>query len=264
MRDISLVATDMDGTLLDGAGRVPAGFDEWVLAHPDIQVVIASGRQVFTLQEQFASIEDRLIFIADNGAVVMQGNELLFENSMDADDVREVVGLAAEHTEATIVLCGLKSAYIAKSAQDVSRRNIEQYYARRSYLDDPLEALAYDKIAKIALFFEGGTAAESLAAFKDIPAGLSSVVSSVCWIDIADETVNKGAAIQRIQERLRIAPSVSMAFGDYLNDIKLLMACDESYAMANAVPEVKAIARHLAPANTENGVMSILRRLSKF
>ena len=50
-----------------------------------------------------------------------------------------------------------------------------------------------------------------------------------------------------------------MAFGDYLNDCELLQAVGESYAMANAHPALKTLARHIAPSNDENGVMRVVR-----
>ena len=50
-----------------------------------------------------------------------------------------------------------------------------------------------------------------------------------------------------------------MAFGDYLNDCELLQAVGESYAMENAHPTLKALARHIAPSNDENGVMRVVR-----
>ena len=42
-----LIATDLDGTLLNSRKEVPAEFEEWVCAHPDIKTVIASGRQYY-------------------------------------------------------------------------------------------------------------------------------------------------------------------------------------------------------------------------
>lgn len=51
-----------------------------------------------------------------------------------------------------------------------------------------------------------------------------------------------------------------MAFGDYLNDCELLQSVGESYAMENAHPRLKEMARHIAPSNDEDGVMRVIRR----
>ena len=50
-----------------------------------------------------------------------------------------------------------------------------------------------------------------------------------------------------------------MAFGDNFNDIGMLQQAEESYAVANAADGVKRAAKHVAPANTENGVLCVLK-----
>ena len=50
-----------------------------------------------------------------------------------------------------------------------------------------------------------------------------------------------------------------MAFGDYLNDLQLLEAVGESYAMENALPQLKAAAKYVAPSNDDNGVLRVIR-----
>ena len=49
--NIKLVALDMDGTLLNSKKEKPAEFIPWVEKHPEIKVVIASGRQYYTLEK---------------------------------------------------------------------------------------------------------------------------------------------------------------------------------------------------------------------
>ena len=51
--NIKLVALDMDGTLLNSKKEKPAEFIPWVEKHPEMKVVIASGRQYYTLEKDF-------------------------------------------------------------------------------------------------------------------------------------------------------------------------------------------------------------------
>ena len=69
-RVIKLVASDMDGTLLDGQGEVPPETYDLVrrLDAAGIRFVAASGRRLDTLREQFAPVVDRMDFVASNGA----------------------------------------------------------------------------------------------------------------------------------------------------------------------------------------------------
>ena len=70
--NIKLVALDMDGTLLNSKKEKPAEFIPWVEKHPEMKVVIASGRQYYTLEKDFMEIRDKLIFIAEMVALYLK------------------------------------------------------------------------------------------------------------------------------------------------------------------------------------------------
>lgn len=70
---IKLIATDMDGTLLDEDKNIPQGFFEMLnkLKEKGVAFVVASGRSYVTLYENFKPHSDSLDFICDNGAFVV-------------------------------------------------------------------------------------------------------------------------------------------------------------------------------------------------
>jgi hydroxymethylpyrimidine pyrophosphatase-like HAD family hydrolase len=71
--------------------------------------------------------------------------------------------------------------------------------------------------------------------------------------------VNKGRAMRMLQEIKGVSPDACMAFGDYLNDLEMLQSVTESYAMENALDEIKRVSKHIAPPNDENGVMRVVK-----
>lgn len=73
--------------------------------------------------------------------------------------------------------------------------------------------------------------------------------------------VNKGVALHTMAELLSVPISRTAAFGDFLNDYELLREAGTAIAMENAHPKLKEIADHIAPPNTEYGVMTVLRQL---
>ena len=87
------------------------------------------------------------------------------------------------------------------------------------------------------------------------------VVSSPHWMDIMSEGVNKGVALGQLQRELGVTPEQTVVFGDYLNDLEMLAAAPYSFAMANAHPDVIEVARFLAPANHEHGVVRVIEQL---
>ena len=71
----------------------------------------------------------------------------------------------------------------------------------------------------------------------------------------------KGRALTALAEAMGVDKRQTAAFGDYLNDLELLEAAGTAWAMDNAHPDIKAIADHIAPPNTEAGVVTVLRTL---
>lgn len=51
-----------------------------------------------------------------------------------------------------------------------------------------------------------------------------------------------------------------VVFGDNVNDIELFKVADRSYAVANAVPELKAIATDVIGSNNNDGVARFIKK----
>lgn len=257
---IRLVATDMDGTLLDSKKRLPADFMDWVKAHPDIKTVIASGRQYYTLLKEFLPIKEKLIYIAENGGFVFEKEKLIYSNEMEKGDIYRCLDRIEQIKGLTPVICGEKSAYM-KPSKDFVLKEVKMYYDHLEQTKDLRQAAMRDTIAKIAIFAEEKKAESAMVHFKDIGRNLAVVLSGDSWIDISNRTVNKGTAIVQIQKKYGIDKAECMAFGDYLNDAQMLENCAESYCMENGHPDLKALAKYTAASNDEDGVMQVLKNL---
>ena len=258
---IKLIALDLDGTLLDSHKQFPAEFPAWVKAHPDISVVLASGRQIYTLREQFSEIADRLWYIAENGAVIAHADEIISVDAMSTADALETLDEFPGDELCEPLLCGLKSAYVRHLGGKAKEESIK-YYARIEYNNDLRSCASQDKILKIAIFVNSFRAEEVYNSLPERKEGITALLSGDSWIDIANSTVEKGLALRKIREHLGVSRDETAAFGDYLNDITLLAEAGESYAMANAHPDLIKAARHVTRyTNDENGVMDVLSRL---
>ncbi|MCR4942880.1 MAG: Cof-type HAD-IIB family hydrolase [Clostridium sp.] len=94
---IKLIATDMDGTLLDENSNLPEGFFEVLekLKERNVKFVVASGRPYFTLYENFKPVSDDLYFICDNGSYIAEKNKEPKISAIDKEYVKEVVKVCA-------------------------------------------------------------------------------------------------------------------------------------------------------------------------
>lgn len=258
--DIKLIALDMDGTLLNSKKEMPEDFEEWVFSHPDKKVVIASGRQYASLIRDLGHLKDHLIYIAENGGLVYDKDEIIHEDTLSAENVRKCFSYFEKLDGIAVVICGVKSAYMINPTEEIYQ-NTGIYYANMTIIDDVEEALAQDNMAKLALYVEDYRAEEIMPLFEELKADVNVVLSGDSWIDFANYSSTKGGALKAIMKKFGINRSEAMAFGDYHNDITLLESCEESYCMENGHPDVKAVAKHIADSNDNDGVMKVLRTL---
>lgn len=172
-------------------------------------------------------------------------------------DVKECIRRLGEREGQAVILCGEKSAYMQHASQE-TEKNAKYYYEKLAFTDDLMSCIQDDQIVKIAVYFERHDAEQVYGQLSGLPERVRASLSGECWIDLSNQTANKGNALRFIQEKCHISREESMAFGDYLNDYELLMSCGESYAMENAHPDLKKIAKHIAPPNWEGGVQKVL------
>lgn len=258
---IKLIALDMDGTLLDSNKNLPADFCSWVIDHPEIQVVIASGRQYYALEDQFSEISDRLIFIAENGSVIVKNDEVLYKAPMAPETVVSTIDIVNSSPAYTGIVCGLKSAYLM-SDDPFLMDEATKYYKARTEVESLYDAVDGDDIFKVAIFIHDFKAEEEYNKFPEVPEGLTAVLSGDSWIDVAKTGVDKGEALKVLIGMLDISPDESMVFGDYLNDVTMMQAVTHSWAMKNAHPDLKAVANFETEyTNDEDGVMKTLRKV---
>ncbi len=257
---IKLIATDMDGSLLNDDHKINDEFWEVFkeLRKKNIIFSAASGRQYYNLLENFDSIKDDMLFIAENGTYVMQNGEELFSVTIDKKDALELIEIGRGIEGAYLVICGKKSAYIESSDQRLVSE-VSQYYSRFKIIDDVTDI--DDDILKITLCDFKGSEENSHKYFKNHEDRFNIAVSGKLWLDMININANKGTAIKKIQEFFEITPCETMVFGDYLNDLEMIKNAKYSYAMENAHPLLKKEANFIAENNNQNGVVKKIKEV---
>ena len=64
-------------------------------------------------------------------------------------------------------------------------------------------------------------------------------------------------------ELLGISPDKTIAVGDYNNDVSMVKAAKAGFAVAYAVPEVKAVADYLTVSYDESAIAAIVDMLDR-
>lgn len=257
---IKLIATDLDGTMLDDRKNIPENFDAVLsdLSKKKIRFAVSSGRSFCTLKNQFQKYLDDLIFICDNGAYVYDKGEIISTSVLPHDAVVNVIRFC-EKLGLTVLLCGKKATW--HNAEKASHcAEIANYYINQVKLDD-LTAFD-DDIFKIAIFEENGIEESAYPLLKDKYGNYFNVqLSGRFWVDIMNLGITKGTALHNVQNRLGVNYEETMSFGDYLNDIEMLENSYYSFSMENSHALVKKAANFSTGSNNDNSVMTEIIKL---
>jgi len=257
---IKWIISDMDGTLLDDCGNLPHDFDEIIMELKKRNIIFspASGRQHDALVHQFSKYKDDWLFIAENGTMVSKGDKLLSSSSLPAELTDSLIAAATSLPGVYTVVCTCQGSYIVDEYQPFIDE-MAKYYTRHQLIDDFSQIT--DPIIKISVCDCDNNKAINTAynQLEKYKTDVQVVMASAVWVDIMPQNINKGIAIQKIQSMLDIKPEECMAFGDFYNDCEMLKAVGESYAMDNAVDEVKSIAKYIAPSNNQHGVTKTIK-----
>lgn len=260
---IRLVCSDVDGTLVpDGTRDInPEVFEVIGRLHDaGIQVAIASGRPISSIRSLFGPIEDKLFFIAVGGSEIATSSRVLFHWDMEREALREMVRDARKIPGCEVMMNGLTDSYLETKNQKFYRWLTDGYGTKVTMTEDLLSV--EDDLISLSFYDE---ACQVETTFRDFiekwQAGYQVTTAGTMWLDIQPKGVNKGAAVACLQDSLGIAPEETMAFGDQRNDIPMFRQVGHSYAVANALEEVKAAARFLAGRCDEDGVLRVLKTL---
>lgn len=260
LRDIRMVVTDMDGTLLNSSHQVSERFFELfeALSARGIQFVAASGRQYQSIVDKLPGIAGRMVIIAENGGFARHNGIELVSTPLPQPLRREVLevlsGVAGTHP----VLCSKDNAYVA-GYSEAFLETLREYYTDFQVLD---ELGGYEgEIMKIAVYHFESSERFIYPEVRRFEKELKVKVSGANWVDLSHRNAHKGHALQIVQERFGIGPEQTLVFGDYNNDLEMLGRAHFSYAMANAHPNVLKAAKFRTTSNDDFGVERVLEQL---
>ena len=258
---IKFIKTDMDGTLLNSNNEIHADFYPMFqsLKEKDIIFAAASGRQYYNLLERFKDIKDDMMFIAENGTFVVYKGKELIVNSLEKNIAKELIEISRTIPNSYVILCGKNSAYIESHDERLIKQTAK-YYERYKIVED-LTSID-DDILKVTICDFNGSENNSNNYFDEYRDKVQITVSGEIWLDIVAKGINKGVAINEIQNLLNIDYKETMVFGDYLNDLEMMSSAYHSYAMANAHDTLKKAARFIAKSNDENGVIQAIKSVA--
>ncbi len=260
-----LVALDVDGTTIHHDGFLSEGVRAAVteVVAAGHHVVVSTGRSVVAT----VPILDRLALVAgyavsSNGAVTLRLDPALDTGFEVTDAVTFDPGPAL-----SLLRDAWPGAVIAVEELGIGFK-VNAPFPDGELMGDqrvvPWDELVAEPATRVTFRAPGGTSEDFLKLAERIGLhGVNYAIGFSAWLDIAPEGVSKGSALELVRRRLRVEPAHTLAVGDQRNDIEMLRWAARGVAMGNAPDEVKAAADEVTGPVDEDGLVTVLRSLSR-
>ena len=265
---IRLIATDVDGTLLNSQLKIPDRNLRAIHAAQEkgITVAISSGRfpeNVYVLLQDYGLC---CPIIGTNGADVIDEKLNRLSEACIAPD-------AALHALRELIRLGSDYFMFARQAictsRETRKHHSELSFGDRihalgfTYYHGPEEALALagQGIAHKIFVCDNVCLHRVREALGGIP-GIDLTQSSANNIEVMPQGVDKGIGVRALADALGIPMDQVMTLGDEENDIPMLRAAGYGVAMANGSAEAKAAAKYVTDTNDECGLAKAIERFA--
>ncbi|MGS4811099.1 Cof-type HAD-IIB family hydrolase [Streptococcus sp. Z554] len=266
--EIKVIATDMDGTLLDPRGQLDLPRLEKILDQLDqrgVRFVIATGNEIHRMRQLLGHLADRVVLVVANGARIFENNELLQAQTWDDDMVdKALTHFKGRECQDQFVVTAMNGGFVKEGTvfteldKFMTPEMIKKLYQRMNFVDE-FDSSLFGGVLKMSMVVGEERLDSVLQEVNDLFDGRVRAVSSgYGCIDILQDGIHKAWGLEELLKRWDLKPEQIMAFGDSENDIEMLEMAGISYAMENAEERVKEIATEVAPANSQAGVYQVL------
>jgi Cof subfamily protein (haloacid dehalogenase superfamily) len=271
---IQLIGIDLDGTLLDSSGKLPAANRAAVEAAVEagIHVAIVTGRSYPFARPAVAELPTRVSLIVSSGAVErsMDGATIV-RRLLGRDAARRVLAATApQRAHAALVFDRDHADQIVFESMDWSQPGRKGYFDRNralisqsvpledALIEDPVQVLFSGRARLMRQLFESVTG---------IDPGVSVTLTEYehrdfSLIDITDRSATKGNALAWRASQLGLGPEQVMAIGDNFNDVEMLEFAGLPVVMGNAVPALLGRGWQTTGTQDDCGVASAIRRFA--
>lgn len=259
---IKLIATDIDDTLLvEGTNELNPELYQVIkeLKKKGMRFAAASGRQYSSIRRLFEPVIDDVICVAENGSYVVYRDVPMQQVIMNREQAENLIRCIRRMEGCELTVAAFDMMYVETKDEQFIDWLVNGYRNDIKVVEDVLAQKI--QINKISIYKRSGVkdiADQVIGQWKDV---FKSVVAGAVWIDFMDYRADKGIALQMLQRQLHVDREETMAFGDNSNDLGMLAAAGESYAIGNAQPQVKAAAKYIADTNVNDGVLKEMKKL---
>lgn len=264
-----IVFLDVDGTLVDYEGRIPASASEAVkrARKNGHQVYICTGRSKAEVYQEIWDIGlDGMI--GGNGSYVESCGEVIFHQKITKEQCRRIVDWLHErklefYLESNHGL--FASEHFEEAGDPVIRQyskskgdgNAEQMTVRKAFPEMIFGGELYrDDLNKVSFILSTyQDYLDAKEAFPDLHAGTwGGKGEKALFGDLGIKDIDKSYAVEKLLKHLQADRTDTIAIGDAQVDIPMLEYCGFGVAMGNGGADIRAMADYVTGDVEEDGL----------
>lgn len=251
---VRLLASDLDGTLLDGKSRITQETAETIrkAQNAGIKFVAVTGRSWSTAHEIFTDAGLVADYILLNGAEFRNTDgKVIYQEEMDSRAGHEVLEyLLSEKMDVEVI------TDIGEYATNTNVCQMASDFSEFVHIQHQMP-----RMLKMFSFSDNQERVEACRKGIQCFQGIS-VTSSAEWnIEVTSDRAQKGRMLKRAADYYGISTKEIMVFGDGYNDETLFCGFRHSRAMENAVPYIRSLAEKVIGSNGNNGVAKEINQI---
>lgn len=256
---IKLIASDLDGTLLDEPNRISKeNLNAIEYAYQKgAKFCFATGRDLNSINEIAKSLTHSPVLILGNGAEVLdEDKNMLFQDFFKNEHLKEVCGIMDKH-EVDYMIFATEGFYTTKDPSIVREKFIERITAIKGeeygyifatskdkpcnnlvQIEDMDEFVAKNHVLKVEGFHIDEDPVEQVKIELEKFTDLSHLSTGKNNVEVTNLTATKGIALKKYCEMNHIHEDEVMVLGDSHNDLSMFDYFKYSYAPSNSTKEI--------------------------
>lgn len=266
--------SDMDGTLLNGEGRLGSAQRERLrtLLAEGIQFSVATGRNMHSIKSELMDLDIRLPVVENNGSYLTdyQTGQKLVVNYFPHFHLEEIINVFLNSDTSPIFLYyenGQESMYTPRNQLNegmIAFMEFRKKLGKEVFeVVDNLRVFPTEQLVNlqaIGKLDEIQRIAGILEAFPEhYEVHYMHTYGEWWYVNIASHDSSKAHGIELVRRQVK-PDDVIVVFGDNVNDIPMLKVADVSIAVGNALDEVKQAADFVIGDNLSDSVISFIER----
>lgn len=272
MKQIKLIAFDLDGTVLDSLKRL-SGRNRAALkacAEKGIVLVPATGRAAAGISPAIRDIPGVRYGITTNGGTItdLKTGEILDRQTISGEKALRLMKVISRYHamyDPYINGRGITQPEFYDHMDEFGLTPVIQEMVRATRdvvpnIQDYVKQTGAE-VEKINIYLADLKDREPLQRELEQEEGLSITSSLYNNLEVNDAKATKGQALKRLADYLNVPMEAVMAFGDGGNDLSMIQAAGTGVAMANGLETVKAAADYITLDNDQDGVADAIEKL---